>query len=99
MKKLILIAVVAVAAIFGGVQTVKAEDCCCKPRILCVKKKVKTEEVCRRYFCETRCFLGCPRVIQFVEVTYHTTYCDSCGKESVEEWTKVYRCGVVKCSE
>lgn len=98
MKRFITTAIIAISAMFAGVNTtVQAEDCCAKP-LICLKKKVKTEEICRRVFCKTKCVLGCIKVIQFEEVTYCTTYCDCCGCITTKEWTKVYRIGPV-CPE
>ena len=94
MKSLILTALVAVSAMFMGIQPASAGNCCGIK--ICAKKKIGTTEVCRRYFCKTRCVLGCPRTIRFVEITYCTTYCDCCGNKTSETWTRVRRCGVVK---
>ncbi|MDF1814309.1 MAG: hypothetical protein P1V20_19040 [Verrucomicrobiales bacterium] len=91
MKKLILSAAVAVTAMFlvGAPATVRAEECCKKGciGIFCCKKKCETVEVCRRCFTKTVCVCGCPKVINYIEVTYCTTYCDG----STKQWTKTYR--------
>ena len=96
MKKLILSAVVAVTAIFMGAQP--AEAGCCKKRCgislpkLCIKKKVCTQEVCRRYHCKTKCVCGCPKTVRYVTITYRTTYRDCCGRCSYKCYTRTYKC-------
>lgn len=89
MRKLILSAVIAVTAMLMGPQA--AEAGCCGPK-LCLKKKVCTEEVCRRCYTKTRCVLGCPKTIHFVEITYRTTYRDCCGNCSYKTHTVTRRC-------
>ncbi len=91
MKKLILTAVIATTAIFMGAQPAQAADCCCV-KVVCLKKKVKTEEIGRRCFCETRCVLGRQKTIWFEEITYRTTYVDCCGKCTYKTFTRVRRC-------
>ena len=85
MKNLFLSIAIVVTAMFATAGTAEA-GCCNK---CCIKKccKKTTVEVCRRYFCKTKCVCGCPKTIRYVEVTYKTTDC--CGRCKV--WKKVYR--------
>ncbi|MDF1813274.1 MAG: hypothetical protein P1V20_13840 [Verrucomicrobiales bacterium] len=84
MKNLIFATFVALFVSFSGTQSVEAFGSC-------IKKKVCTEEVCRRTFCKTKMVCGCAKQIQFVEVTYRSTYRDCCGNCSYRTFTKTYR--------
>lgn len=87
MKNLILTVAIAACAFFATAAT--AEAACCK-KTCCVKKCCKpvTTEICRRYFCKTKCVCGCPKTIRYVEITYRTVKCN--GK--CKTWKKTYRC-------
>ncbi len=95
MKNLVLSAAVALTAMFivaapANAAEAKAADCAKKKScfsFFACKKKCKTVEVCRRCFTKTVCVCGCPKCIDYVEVTYCTTYCDG----STKNWIKTYR--------
>ncbi|MDF1754359.1 MAG: hypothetical protein P1U89_16365 [Verrucomicrobiales bacterium] len=89
MKNLIITAAVAIAAMFAIVTPAQAGECCPKSSFgfFGCGKKVSTVEVCRRCFTKTICVCGCPKQIEYVEVTYCTTYCNGMTKN----WTKIYR--------
>lgn len=87
MKNLILSVIVAVTGLFAIPGTAEAgllkRNCCVN---VCCEQQ--TTEVCRRYFCTQKCFLGRVRTIHWVEITYRTV--DSCGRCHI--WKKTYRC-------
>ncbi len=90
MKRIILTVAVAITASLIGFTPAHAEQgdsgiagC----NIFCLKKKCTTVEVCRRCFTKTICVSGCAQQIEYIEVTYCTTYCDG----SIKNWTKIYR--------
>lgn len=91
MKSLILAATVAFAALFVVAAPAHAQECCPKPTLrlpfFCCAKKVSTVEVCRRCYTKTVCVLGCPKIIEYAEVTYCTLYCNG----ETKHWTKTYR--------
>ena len=86
MKNLILAALVALFVSLSGTQTVSAGP------LSCLKKKVCTEEICRREFCKTKIVCGCEQKIPFIEITYRVTYRDCCGNCSYRIYTVTHRC-------
>ncbi|MDF1756034.1 MAG: hypothetical protein P1U89_24815 [Verrucomicrobiales bacterium] len=86
MRNLILTALIVTFAMLMGPVNLNAST------HSCVKKKVCTEEVCRREFCKTKTVCGCVTKTLFVEITYKTTYRDSCGNCSYRIHTETRRC-------
>jgi hypothetical protein len=88
MRKIILAAALATSLIsFVPVRANEGNtdiSSCC---IFNLKKKCTTVECSRRCFTKAICVCGCIKQIEYIEVTYCTTYCDG----STKNWTKIYR--------